>query len=83
MASTAGSAMGSRRGLGRVKHIDTVFLWVQEVIGSGRVSVGKQGTKEMLADILTKPMSQPVLRQMIQGLGFEFQDGKHELGLNA
>ena len=28
MDATAGIAIGSRRGLGRVKHIDTVFLWV-------------------------------------------------------
>ena len=32
MDATAGSAIGSRRGLGRVKHIDTIFLWVQEVM---------------------------------------------------
>ena len=29
MDTTAGIAIGSRRGLGRVKHIDTVFLWVR------------------------------------------------------
>ena len=29
--ATAGIAIGQRRGLGRVKHIDTAFLWVQEV----------------------------------------------------
>ena len=27
MDATAGIAIGSRRGLGKVKHIDTVFLW--------------------------------------------------------
>ena len=31
MDATAGIAIGSRRGLGRVKHIDTVFLWAQHV----------------------------------------------------
>ena len=29
---TAGAAIGSRRGLGRVKHIDTVFFWVQALV---------------------------------------------------
>ena len=29
MDATAGFAIGSRRGLGRVRHIDTVFIWVQ------------------------------------------------------
>ena len=45
MDATAGIAIGSRRGLGKVKHIDTVFLWVQEVVGQGRVSLGKKGTE--------------------------------------
>ncbi len=35
MDATAGIAIGSRRGLGRVKHIDTVFLWCQQVMQAG------------------------------------------------
>ena len=31
MDATAGIAMASRRGLGRVKHVDTVLLSVQQV----------------------------------------------------
>ena len=55
MDATAGIAIGSRRRLGRVKHIDTVFLWVQKVVTDGKISLGKKKpTKEMLADFLTK-----------------------------
>ena len=53
MDATAEIAIGSRRGLGRVKHIDTVFLWVQAVVTEGNISFGKKPTKEMLADFLT------------------------------
>ena len=52
MDATAGIAFGSRRELGRVKHIDTVFLWVQATITDGKI--GKKPTKEMLADHLLK-----------------------------
>ena len=31
MDATAGIAIGSRRGLGRVKHIETVFLLVRAI----------------------------------------------------
>ena len=51
MDATAGTAIGSRRGLGRVKHIDTVFLWVQTMVTRGKISLGKKPTKD---DILTK-----------------------------
>ena len=54
MDATAGVAIGRRRGLGRVKHIDTVFVWVQKVVTEGKISLGKKPTKEMLADFLTK-----------------------------
>ena len=83
MDATAGIAIGSRRGLGKVKHIDTVFLWAQEVVNSKRVSVGKKDTTEMLADCLTKPVPWPTLERLLRAMGYEFQEGKHELGLRA
>ena len=30
MDTSAGIAMGNRRGLGRAKHVDTQYRWVQE-----------------------------------------------------
>ena len=83
MDATAGIAIGSRRGLGKVKHIDTVFLWAQEVVNTGRVTVGKKPTTEMLADILTKPVTHSILRKMLTNMSFEFQAGEHSLGLKA
>ena len=49
MDATAGIAIGSRRGLGRVKHIDTVFLWVQAMVAGDGVGGGL--AKEILADV--------------------------------
>ena len=37
-----------------MKHIDTVFLWVQAMVTEGNISLGKKPAKEMLADFLTK-----------------------------
>eukprot|EP00959_Pyramimonas_sp_CCMP1952_P069788 1456748-Pyramimonas_sp.AAC.1 len=42
--ATAAIGMASRRGLGKVKHIDTVFLWVQERIEALKVRVAKRHT---------------------------------------
>ena len=57
MDATAGIAMGSRRGLGKAKYIDTVFHWVQSYVSEGRAKLFKRHTSEMLADMLTKPVS--------------------------
>ena len=42
MDATAGIAIGSRKGIGRVKHIDTVFLWVQAMVTEGKISLRQE-----------------------------------------
>ena len=52
----ASAAMGiaQRKGLGRVRHIDTQTLWVQEAVRGKRVGLEKvEGTKNP-ADLMTK-----------------------------
>ena len=39
--STAAKATASRRGAGKVKHMDARFLWVQERVRSGNIRVKK------------------------------------------
>ena len=78
MDATAGIAMGSRRGLGKAKHIDTVFHWVQSYVSEGRVKF-KRHTSEMLADMLTKPVSEALTNKLMKEIKFVFKEGKHEL----
>ena len=65
-----------------MKHIDTVFLWRQQYVTDGRVKIGKKSTKEMLADILTKPVPENVAHTMLDNMGFMFETGKHQLAKN-
>ena len=37
MDATAGISLGSRRRLGKAKHISTIFLWVQDYVGAGKL----------------------------------------------
>ena len=83
MDATAGIAIGSRKGLGRVKHIDTVFLWVQEMVRSGRIIIGKKGTTEMLADMLTKPLKGVKIAEFMEFMHYRFATGRHGMALQA
>ena len=83
MDATAGIAIGSRRGLGRVKHIDTVFLWVQALVTEGRITIGKKATKEMLANFLTKHVDATTMSTCLSGLAMKFQSGESKLTLKA
>ena len=78
MDATAGIAIGSRRGLGKVKHIDTVFLWCQEVINNKRARVSKQSTNDVLADILMKPVPESSTTEMLSRMGYRYTEGRHK-----
>ena len=83
MDATAGQAIGSRRGLGRVKHISTVFLWVQDLINRKAITIGKKHTSENLADILTKAVEAFTLNKFIREMGFRHARGESDMAIKA
>ena len=83
MDASAGIAIGSRRGLGKTKHIDTVFLWAQELVTSKKVKLTKRKTDEMLADFLTKNVEASKMMKCMSGLNLQFMTGQSKLALQA
>ena len=81
-ASTAIS-IGSRRGLVKLKHVDTIFLWVQDLYQQGRMTLGKKHTTENFADIITKAVDAQTIRKFILGMGFEYLSGESRLALKV
>ena len=79
MDATAGAAIGSRRGQGRVKHLSTIFLWAQDYVTRGEIKLGNVHTSENLADILTKAVSGSLIRAVTEALGFEYCVGASAL----
>ena len=55
--SSTAKAVAGRRGLGKLRHVELRYLWVQEMVRSGRVLVSKVQGEENVADHLTKEMS--------------------------
>ena len=53
--STAGRAVAGRKGLGKLRHLETKYLWVQDLVRSGRLEVRRVSGERNLADHLTKP----------------------------
>ena len=82
MDATTGLAIGSRHGLGRVKHIDTAFLWAQEVVTSGRAKLYKKSTVDMLADLFTKQLEAQRMSMLLSRMGYNFVEGRHHLALD-
>ena len=83
MDATRGLLIGSRHGLGKVKHIDTVFLWAQDKILSGKAKLLKKHTDDMLADLFTKPLEAQRMQKLLRNLNYHFSEGRHHLALDA
>ena len=52
--SATAKAVAGRRGLGKLRHVELKFLWVQEVVRNGRISTHKVWGEKNVADHLTK-----------------------------
>ena len=82
MDATTGLSIGSRHGLGKVKHIDTVFLWAQDKVLSGKAKLLKKHTDDMLADLFTKPLEAQRTRKLLTNLNYQLLTHYH-LALDA
>ena len=51
--SSAAKAFASRRGFGRQRHVQIRYLWLQERVAAGHLSIQKIKTTHNIADILT------------------------------
>ena len=52
--ASAGRAMATRRGVGRVRHLDARLLWLQQLCAEGVVQVRARPAEHKLADLGTK-----------------------------
>jgi hypothetical protein len=67
--ATAAQGIAARTGLGRVRHMETRVLWVQQAVKEGRFRICKIPGKSNPADILTKPLSAEVMKPALQMMG--------------
>ena len=52
--SSGAKAFASRRGLGRIRHVEVRWLWLQQAVADGRFRVSKVLGTQNPADVLTK-----------------------------
>ena len=65
--SSAAKAIGNRRGLGKLRHVELKWLWVQDIVKEGRVKLKTvKGT-----DHLTKPKNKAEVEELLRKVGAE------------
>jgi len=77
--SSAAIGICSRQGLGKLRHIDTHTLWVQQAVRSKRLEIKKVLGEENPADLLTKhSLSKERLDKLVELFDCHFKDGRAE-----
>ena len=77
--ASAAKGIASRRGLGKVRHIEVHQLWVQERVASGEVEVRKVDGKSNLADALTKHVGSEGIRVHMHHTSQGYMQGRHDI----
>ena len=77
--SSAGLGVANRRGVGRVKHVQICYLWLQEKVERGEVCVVKVGGLSNWADIQTKYVDGARLWDFLARMGWRQEEGRSDL----
>ena len=74
--ATASKAIASRRGVGRVRHLNTQVLWVQEAVARRELTFVKVTGIENPADMGTKHLAQKEMHECVRRAGCRIVGGR-------
>ena len=83
--ANASAALGiiGRTGLGKLRHVNTSYLWLQQESIKDKLMFDKAlGTNDPV-DINTKGLIAEVIRRYVDRLSMEHEEGRAELSPNA
>ena len=75
----AAKGISMRQGLGKLRHIETNQLWLQDKVHRGEFGIDKVDGKYNIADALTKPVGNEDLGIHISGVGIRLSLDRHQL----
>ena len=77
--SSAALGIASRSGLGKLRHLETHTLWVQEKVRTGAITLKKVWGEVNPADLFTKHLpSREKVHQLLGLFGCEYREGRAE-----
>ena len=74
--SSAAIGICRRTGVGRVRHLDTRLLWIQELVRDGQLHVVKVAGTSNPADLMTKFLGADGIFEHTQRLGCAVREGR-------
>ena len=77
--ASAAIGIANRIGIGKIRHIETNQLWLQQKVLEGKLVVSKVKGEYNLADALTKPVDGKLLTEHLVRVGSILLEGRHAL----
>ena len=74
--SSVALAICQRVGLGKVRHIEVQYLWVQEKHSAKEIDLRKVKGEDNPADLLTKGVPQEVLRKNVRAANVQLRGAR-------
>ena len=68
--SNAAKSFANRRGLGKQRHVETRYLWIQDRIANRSFLIEKVLGTRNVSDILTKAVTRQLLDEHLRSMGF-------------
>ena len=77
--SSAAKGMATRKGSGKVRHIEVCQLWLQELSSKGKIRITKVRGDRNYADILTKHVDKKTMDRYVTEMSMRWEEGRHPL----
>ena len=81
--SSAAKAMVHKRGLGKAKHIDRAYLWIQKRVKDKEVACFKVPGSENIADVGTKHLPQKQVEYLLKKANLYWPSESSKIGLKS
>lgn len=77
--ATTGKAIAMRRGIGKLRHLETTQLWVQERVERENIEIAKIRNTVNSADLLTKHLSQSEVKEVLENIECGWMEGRSDI----
>ena len=74
--SSAAKSVSQCRGLGKIRHIATRYMWLQQKTYKKEVLVEKVDGEKNYADLQTKHLAERRMVMLLNKMGYYYQDGR-------
>ena len=77
--SSAAKGIASRRGLGKMRHVEVNQLWLQDKVAEGIIKLVKVPGTGNQADVLTKHVNAQIWGNHLDHMGYRISGDRHHL----